>query len=220
MMSSRARGLTAWSGVLAAGLFTASLAGFAALRTDGYTHGTKAVSELGALGAPNALAFNILGFILPGVLVAVLAFGLHRMLSASGRAGSGPLLLALSGLLFACAGVFPVDMAARSSAVSVLHMAAAMGAGLLFSTAVFPLGATLRRQPGFTVLGRTTPWFVLFLAANIGWQGVWQATGWVLPGWGQRIAFAGFFLWAALAGWSLRKGSGTGAKGPGGAPVD
>ena len=214
-MSNRTPVWTAWAGVLAAVLFTASLAGFAALRTDGYSHGTKAVSELGAIGAPNALAFNVLGFMLPGLLVAVLAFGLHRMLRASGKAGSGPLLLALSGLFFACAGVFPADMAARSSPTSMLHLAAAMGAGLLFSTAVFPLGAALRRQLGFTTLGRATPWFVLFLAANIGWQGVWQATGWVLPGWGQRIAFAGFLLWAALAGWRLRKGTGTGAPRPG-----
>lgn len=196
-------GKAGWAGIAAAVAFATSLVGFAAVRNDGYTHGTKAVSELGAVGAPNALAFNLLGFVLPGLLVVALAVGLHRGLRASGSRATGPALLALSGLAFAGAGVFPVDMAARESMLSLLHLAASQLTGLAFAAAVFPLGAAMRRHPGLAGLGRVTPWFVLLLVVNVAWQIAWQATGVVLPGWGQRIAFAGYFLWVALAGWRL-----------------
>lgn len=191
--------LLGWAGPAAAVLFAASLVGFAAIRTDGYTHGTKAVSELGAIGAPNALAFNLLGFILPGLLIAVLATELHRALSTR----IGPALLAFSGLSCAVAGIFPVDVMVPDSTTSILHIIGAQFSGLGFAAAVFPLGAAMRRHPGLEALGRATPWFVLFLVINIAWQIAWQATGIVLPGWGQRIGFAGYFLWMALAGWQL-----------------
>jgi hypothetical protein len=51
-----------------------------------------------------------------------------------------------------------------------------------------------------------TPWFVLFPVTNVAWQVAWQAGGLVLPGWGQRIGFAGYFLWMALAGLALAFG--------------
>ncbi|UMR28441.1 DUF998 domain-containing protein [Massilia sp. MB5] len=75
-----AQGGAAWlAGLLAGVLFFASLIGFAALRSDGYAHGRKAVSELGALGAPSAPAFNLLGFIVPGLLLAWFAYALLRV---------------------------------------------------------------------------------------------------------------------------------------------
>ncbi|HEV2815995.1 MAG TPA: DUF998 domain-containing protein [Allosphingosinicella sp.] len=190
-----------WAGPAAAALFAASLLGFAAIRTDGYSHATKAVSELGAVGAPNALAFNLLGFVLPGLLVAALAGGLRAALKSS----AGPLLLGLSGLFFLGAGVFPVDMTATGSALSVTHLAMAQLSGLAFAIAVFPLGSAMRRHPHFAALGRVTPWFLLFLLTNVAWQVVWQATGSILPGWGQRIAFGGYFVWTALAGYRLTR---------------
>jgi hypothetical membrane protein len=190
-----------WAGPAAAALFAVSLIGFAAIRTDGYTHATKAVSELGAVDAPNALGFNLLGFVLPGLLVAVLAGALRAAL----KSWAGPLLLGISGLFFLGAGVFPVDMTARNSALSVAHLAMAQLSGVAFAIAVFPLGSAMRRHPHFAALGRVTPWFLLFLLANIAWQVVWQATGSILPGWGQRIAFGGYFAWAALAGYQLTR---------------
>lgn len=196
--------MNAWLGLAgpaAAALFFTALVGFAALRTDGYSHATKAVSELGAVGAQNAQAFNLVGFILPGLLVAALAMGLARGLGAT----AGPLLLAVAGLGYALAGVFPFDMEARESTTSLLHLGAAQLCGLAFSFAVFPLGSAMRRHPAFTALGRVTPWFALALVANVGWQVLWRVTGLVLPGWGQRIAFVGFFLWVTLAGMLLAR---------------
>lgn len=195
----RKGGIVWLAGPAAALLFTASLVGFAAARTDGYSHATKAVSELGVVGAPHAVAFNLLGFILPGLLVAAVGVALRRRLETR----TGPALLAASGLLYAAAGVYPADMADRGSALTLAHLAAAMLSGVTWASALFIVVPYLRSQPGLTRWGRLTPWFVLFPIANIGWQGAYQATGLVMPGWGQRIAFAGFFLWFAVTGFLL-----------------
>jgi hypothetical membrane protein len=192
----------ALAGPAAAVLFACSLFGFAAARTDGYTHGSKAVSELGAVGAPHATAFNVLAFVVPGMLVVVLAAAIRRAAGPRG-ARTGPALLAGSGLALVVAGVCPVDMAHRDSAGSIAHAAGAMLVGVCWAAGLFWLGPLLRRDLGLRTLGRLTPWFVLFLLANVAWQVAWQAGGFVLPGWGQRIGFAGYFAWVALAGLAL-----------------
>jgi len=196
--------LLALSGPFATILFTSSLVGFAAVRTDGYTHGTKAVSELGAVGAPLASAFNIFGFILPGLLIVLLAVSLYRVGTAPAKAG--PVLLALSGIALAAAGVFPVDMDQRFSLPSQLHLAGAMLCGFFWALSLFWIAPQLKKRERFARLARLTPWFALFLVGNIGWQILWQSTGAVMPGWGQRIGFGGYFLWTAILGLMLAKG--------------
>jgi len=157
------------AGPLAAVLFLASLLGFAAVRTDGYTHGTKAVSELGSFGAPSALAFNLLAFIIPGLLVVLLAVAVRRAVGP--RLGwVGPTLVALSGLALAAAGVFPVDMVDEGSPISAAHFAGAILTGVFWSFSLFWVGPGLRTRPGFQGIGRLTPWFVLFPVANLLWQ--------------------------------------------------
>jgi len=62
-------------GLAATILFVFSLVVFAEL-SPGYTHATKAVSELGAIGAPHQLAWNIFGFLLPGLMMAAHGWGI------------------------------------------------------------------------------------------------------------------------------------------------
>ncbi|MEM8713162.1 MAG: DUF998 domain-containing protein, partial [Planctomycetota bacterium] len=178
------------------------LGGFAAVRPDDYSHGRKAVSELGAVGAPNALGFNLLGFVAPGLLVICLTYALTRSLRTR-RCRVGAALLFASGLSMAMAGVFPVDMEKRDSLTSILHLVAASLSGIFWTLSLFWLGRVLRRDLDLPLLGRMTPWFSLFLVANLAWQAVWQSTGAVLPGWGQRIGFGGFFLWTFWTGLAL-----------------
>jgi hypothetical membrane protein len=189
------------AGPLAAGLFAASVVGFASVRTDGYAHATKAVSELGAVGAPSALAFNLLGFIVPGLLVILLTIALRRAMGP-GLGRVGPTLLALSGLALIAAGVFPVDMDDPGAPVSVAHFAGAMLTGVFWSFALFWIGSGLRRV-GFQVIGRMTPWFVLFPLANVLWQVVYGFGVGETPGWGQRIGFLGYFVWLTWLGLAL-----------------
>lgn len=187
------------AGPLSAGMFLISLLSFAAVRTDGYSHGTKAVSELGALGAPSAPAFNLTAFIIPGLLVVVVAVAVRRVVGS--RLGwIGPTLLALSGIALVAAGVFPVDMADEGSPVSAAHFAGAIFTGVFWSFSLFWVGPGLRARPEFEGIGRLTPWFVLFPFANLLWQVAYGFGIGETPGWGQRIGFLGYFLWLTWFG--------------------
>jgi hypothetical membrane protein len=66
------------AGPIAAALFSVSLIGVAALRTDGYSHAVNSVSGLGASGAPMALVFNVFGLIPPGMCIIVLSYALTQ----------------------------------------------------------------------------------------------------------------------------------------------
>lgn len=194
------------TGLVAAASFALSHIGFAAARSDGYSHATKAVSELGAVGAPLALAFNFFGFVLPGVLIVVFVF----CLMAKGGRNLGPTLLAMSGALIVLAGFAPADLVDFGALTSILHAVGAIGSGAFWVFALFWIGPLLRERFGLQTWARLTPWFSLFLLANIGWQVAFQTTGQVMPGWGQRIAFFGYFLWFAVTGlllWRNARGS-------------
>lgn len=110
----------AWCGVLAPLVFTSSLIIFSIL-TPNYSNLTNAVSQLGSLGAPFALAWNILGFFLVGVLIIIYAWGLHVDL---GRSISGiviPILVGISGVGFAGLGLFPAEAGFEPSTRTTLH---------------------------------------------------------------------------------------------------
>ena len=66
----------AWCGVSAPIVFIVSLVIFSLL-TPNYSNLTNAVSELGTLGAPFAFGWNILGFLLVGLLIIAYAWGMH-----------------------------------------------------------------------------------------------------------------------------------------------
>lgn len=184
------------AGPASGALFAASVIGFAALRTDGYSHATKAISELGSIGAPLAGAFNLLGFIVPGALVVLFSARLARNADRK----TGPFLLIASGLLLALAGLSPAELDNYQATTTLWHVVGAMGAGAFWVAALFWLGPLLRRDFGLQAWGKITPWFALFMLANIAWQVAFRATGLVLPGWGQRIGFFGYFLWFAMTG--------------------
>lgn len=196
MRSAYGREIGWLAGPAAGVLFAGSLIGFAAARSDGYSHATKAVSELGAIGAPAALAFNLLAFIIPGALLALFSL---RLAAQSDRK-IGPRLLFASSLFLILSGLAPARLDDYQAWTTVLHIIGAMGAGLFWIVALFWTGPLLSRRFALPTWGRATPWFGLFMFANIAWQVLFQATGVVSPGWGQRIGFFGYFLWFAATG--------------------
>lgn len=177
-------------GGLAVLLSTGTILTMALLRTDGYSHLTKAVSELGSLDAPHWQVFNLLGYVLPGLLIGAFAWGLSTNF-ASGFALRLPFaLLAASGLLLALSGIFPMDMAHRLAPGSLVHQVGALGSGLAWLLSAFILGRPLRRNPAWAGLVRPLlglVWATIALILLVGT--VSPAT----PGLGQRVAFAGYF---------------------------
>lgn len=103
-------------GMVAGALCWSAMFLFAAVRPS-YSHLINAVSELGAIGSPNALLWNLIGFITPGLMLAVAGAALAASISPKGWKSAACWLLVISGLAFAGTGVFPAEM--RDGAVLV-----------------------------------------------------------------------------------------------------
>lgn len=163
-----------------------------------YSHSRNAISELGSLDAPNLWAWNIFGYFLPGLVIAVLGTGLKREFSPSGRAASIPFFaLMVSGLFMALSGVFPANMADFESATTGVHIIGSTGCFVAFLVAGFWLPFCFRKRIAWQWL--TWPSLLLVVGSI--------ACGFLRSGdaggIGQRLTFACFFLWVALLGFAL-----------------
>lgn len=162
----------------------------AALRPD-YSHLHDAISELGAVGAPRLWLWNIAGYIVPGLMLAVFGWRFVRRLRPNSRLVAA--ILAAGGLGLALAGAFPADMDNRQGAQTLAHMA-----GVLLSLAGWVVGLaticvwTMRsdRAVAFTCLAALA-------ATAAGFSLYWLAPG--TPALVQRICFAIFFAWYLAA---------------------
>lgn len=174
--------LTAAFGLFTPLYFLAAIVIFG-LMTPGYAHASKAVSELGALGATYMLEWNVLGFGLTGALLA--AFG-----AAFPGSVSAKWALFLTGVAFAATAI-PADFDNRQALSTVAHMAASFAA---FVCWLWALGSMWNGAPrGFRSL--SIAFFVLSFAAV-----ALQASDAVWPGTAQRATFAVFFSWYFAAG--------------------
>lgn len=183
------------SGLCAALLFVLAVLGFGA-GLDGYAQVRHPVALLGAHGVPHALAFNLLGFLLPGLLAVVVAEGLRRRLPATAgwapRVGSQMLLLA--GLAFAAMGLLPLDVDDLHGSASQLHASAWMIWVLGFVAGTLLLGISRLRQAQGRALGlAAVACGVLAALAAFALQGVLSAPL------AQRLAFACWAIWLAAA---------------------
>ena len=189
------RTLLPYAAITVSILFVASVWGFGAAM-PGYSQTQYPVSLLGATGVPRALAFNLLAFVLPGLVAGLLAVELRaRLPSGAGwwsRLGTQMLLLSALGL--AAMGLLPLDPQDLESEPSRLHGTAWMGWVIAFvlGSAAVAIG-----------LGRKR------LAVRLAW--VSGAASLALPlaafllpelvgaGVAQRLAFAVWFGWFAYA---------------------
>src|SRR4026208_568793 len=105
-----------------------------------YTHYRQYTSELAARGTPTQHLMQVVGFVLPGLMV--VAFGTLVGLSSHTKlAGAGAALLIVGGIARVVAGVFPLDPCCVPMAPSFsqrIHNAA--GAAYLLTVAASGLG--------------------------------------------------------------------------------
>ncbi|WP_460676946.1 DUF998 domain-containing protein [Hymenobacter coalescens] len=179
----------ALAGLAGVALSVATILIMAALRADGYSHLTKAVSELGSLDAPRRWWFNGLGYLLPGVLIAALAQGLRRHLRPRPAAFW---LLTGSGLLMALAGLFPMDMEQRRSFSSLVHTVGSLGSGVCWLGCALTIAPALRADARWADLARWLPWLPLLVF------GLMLLVPAGMPGLVQRLSFAGYFSFVVL----------------------
>jgi len=184
--------------VLAAIVFWTALVAFGMLRAD-YSQLTKAVSELGAVGAPHALAWNVLGFIAPGLLLAACGVAIATVVDE--RGGVLRWLLTGSGVAFAGTGVFPAVMQHGSPVMqapsTVGHVVMLLLSSVLWLAAIGVLLRKITRGPRLrrflTPFAIVTVIALAGLAANVLHDAIPPLEH--RPGLAQRLGFAGYFLW-------------------------
>jgi len=189
------RALLPLAAITALIFFVASVWGFGAA-LPGYSQALHPVSLLGATGVPRALAFNLLAYVLPGLLAALVATELRARLPAGAGWWSrlGTQFLLLSALGLAAMGLLPLDPRDLESDASRLHGTAWMGwvissvggsAALAIGLGSARLAIRLAWITGAAALALLVAAFLL--------------PGVVGVGVAQRLAFAVWFGWFAYA---------------------
>ena len=113
----------------------------------GYSHVTQSMSELGEVGAPNAIIINTAGFPLLGLLMIAFSFGLHRGISEGKGSKIGPALVALSGAALVITGIFTCDPGCVDvSMVGITHSVFAMISAFAMILAPLALCSRLNRD--------------------------------------------------------------------------
>lgn len=185
-------------GFLAPAIFWTTYFIMANQRTE-YSFLTKAVSELGSMDAPNKWIWNIFGYIVPGLLIAIFSLGLYKSI-VSNQESKLPLYgILLSGVFMAISGLFPGDFENRQSTTMLFHTIGSMGSYLFFLIGAFtypkPMKKTLKWKSVVKPL-------LLLTWLTIGF-GVWPFVFTEYPAVGQRIIFSLYFSWIGITAYNL-----------------
>ena len=183
------------TGALAAIAFVGAVAGFG-VALSGYSQIWHPVAVLGAKGVPRALGFNLLGFVLTGVLAAVAALDLrHRLPADAGwPARVGAQLLLLSALGFIALGVLPLDPDDLHNEASSLHATAWLLWWVAFvpGAALFAFGMRGRSRWRPVVTASIVAAAVVLFSALI-------AVALMPAGIAQRLGYAAWLGWLCVA---------------------
>lgn len=198
-----------WAGLAAPALFLVALLALAAA-TPGYDHRLHGVGLLGSADAARPLSWNLFGFLLPGLLVAVFAWGLAKALARDGVGAAGRVglwALALSGLALAACGLLPYDPGRPEAVGSQLHANAFALAMVAFAPGALLVSASTRFRAGWRSLTALGPALVAAFFVTLVWPlGLLLPELLDRPGLEQRITFALYFGWLLLAaGVALRR---------------
>jgi len=190
-----------WAGILGiagCAIFWVALIILGSLRAS-YSQSVNDISELGAIGTPNAAVWNVVGFIVPGLCLAVVGkaivdtIDVHR--SRWGRAATW--LLPLFGLGVAGQGLFPAVMVDGAPVITSWHTRAhlivSILSGIAWLFAVVLLIVPMRRRAEWR------RWYPINVAAVLLVLVVSSGRGGALPdGVVQRVGDAIVFAWFVL----------------------
>lgn len=188
-MNNKTNGLI---GITAVVIGISSIIIMAELRTDGYNHFNKAVSELGSTDAPNRWVFNILGFIIPGLLISVFSFNLLKEFRKFPIKSYPFYLFIISGLFLTIAGLFPANMENKKSITTIMHSIGALGGGVFWFLCALTLWWQLKKNNIWksTAISAFVIPFIMILAMSF----VSEDT----PGLSQRILFIAMYLFILI----------------------
>lgn len=188
---------------LASPLALASVAAIVSSQRPGYSHLRNALSDLGAIGAPNAALMDWGGIIPAGLFAAFSAITVHRMLGSGSWSVASPAMLVLGGAGLAATAMSPWrgDPSDLTLLPNRLHLVFALTGFLCIALAPLFFAFAARLKPTLRV------WFLPSLGAGVG---VLAMAFWPLQGdyrgFFQRAALAIFFLWlVTVCGWLLNQ---------------
>ncbi|GAB5526194.1 MAG: hypothetical protein Roseis2KO_40660 [Roseivirga sp.] len=177
-------------GLAAVVLLIIALALFGTLNA-GFSFLNDFISKLGAKGEPNALWFNLIGFILVGTLLFV--FGLLYGMALKDKLLAA--LLSLFGLGFALTAV-PIDLASSETAISKAHIAIVSFGLAFWLFGLSRMGYNKQLEKG--VRNRANFAAILLVTAMIGFVlGLWS-----MPV-THRLVFGVVFGWTAITSLQL-----------------
>lgn len=185
-------------GISAFVIFWAASFIFGALR-PGYSYIINTVSELGAIGTTHAILWNIFGFIVPGLFLAVTGgvFAQSVRNEKSRAINFSCLLLVLAGIAVAGQGIIPAEMVNGVAVVTSFHtrghLISSLISGIAWIIGVLLLVKPMKRSPewqGWHIVSIVT--VILMLIASFTLRSV-------LPGGlAQRAGDMIFFAWYIL----------------------
>jgi len=162
-----------------------------------YNHVTQYVSELGAMGAPNAIIMNVAGFFLLGMLIVAFAFGLHFGVNEGKGSRTGPVFLAVSGAGFVAVGLFPCDPGCMNVSFSgLMHVVSARITWIGLILALLFIAQRFKSDPewkGYRLYTLATALIVLIVAVMLDFIGI---EGWM--GALQRVFLGVRLLWLEI----------------------
>ena len=117
-----------------------------------YSHVANTLSELGAVGTPNAILWNLFGFMIPGVLLAIVGAAIaYSVAEPSIRRLFAMALLGLAGLAVSAQGILPAEMvngvADIQSAATRAHFVASIASGAAWVVGALLLVGPMKRSP-------------------------------------------------------------------------
>ena len=199
-----ARWRTAALGGMIGPLLFAALVVLGGVLTDGYSHVTQKISELGGEEAPYALLQNA-NFIVMGVLVIGFAWALHRVVG-----GLGPVLIGLFGLLSSIAnGLLQCDTACNGETTTgLLHNITGLSGFVAAIAGMIVLGNRWRTDSSWQAHVRFTRWMTAIAIVGLVWFVATQAAdARSLAGVAQRVFAGGLLVWVGITAWRLVRSS-------------
>lgn len=194
---------SAHMGLVAGAVFAAAVFFFGS-DLEGYSHRIHPVGLLGAQGMPHALAFNLVGFLIPGLLAVWVCWRLReRLESGAWAARIGAWMTLLSCLAFTAQGLCHLDPERLESTASRLHGVAWMLWWLAFAPGALALAIGLRSRQEWRALAAVSA--IAGLAVPVL---AMAPTAWMPAAIAHRIAFLLWFAWVAWAGYAQSRDRG------------
>jgi len=167
----------------------------------GYSHLHQTMSELGAADAPHALAMNIAGLGLLGIMIMAFAGGLYQGLRQSRTTVVSVLLIGGAGMSLVMTAIFPCDTGGETTYTGQIHGIFATVGAVFMILGMLILSPMFFREAGWRGYAVLTVAVALLSSVLAGMYGFDVIEGW--KGALQRISMGTALIWVEAVSFRL-----------------